>query len=104
MKLFYLHNKNNFPVACVASDLKPDGSILVAVSTYNPIDPFDKRVARDVAIGRLASGRHFFCINASNNVKARILELIAGSEYIPNRTKVAARLWLKQATEKAKAA
>jgi len=92
MKLFYLRDKNNHAVACVASELTKEG-ITFAVSTHNPIDPFSKAMAREVAMGRLVSGR-YYSISAGNNVKARLLHQIVMNGHLPNRTRVAAQLWL----------
>lgn len=93
MKAFYLHDKKRFPVACVATQLKMSG-VTYNVSTYNFIDEFSKKIAQDVAIGRLhtAGGKY---ISAGRDVKARILQSIAEDHDMPTRTREAAKLWLK---------
>jgi hypothetical protein len=94
MKAFFLHDEHRFPVALVVTELKMHG-ILFAVATHNPIDFFDKRIAWQVATGRLMTrnnGGTF--ISAGNNVKARILQHIVSDSKMPNRTRRAAQLWL----------
>jgi hypothetical protein len=93
MKGFFLHDKKKWPCAFVASDLGVDG-VRFTVSTHNPIDPFSRKIARDVAVGRLYSCR-YSVILAGNNVKARILQQVAANRFLPTRTRQAAKLWLK---------
>jgi hypothetical protein len=103
MKSFYLHDARRFPVALVVTDLKM-GGIIFAVSTHNPIDPFDKGIARAVAMGRLVT-KGGICISAGNNVKARILErIVADHKEFPARTRKAAQLWLDNPPKKKVAA
>lgn len=94
MKGFFLHDKHKWPCAFVASDLKKDG-IAFSISTHNPIDSFSKKVAREVAGGRLYTDKRYAMIPAGNNVKARILQAIVANRYLPTRTREAAKLWLK---------
>jgi hypothetical protein len=99
MKIFYLRDRTGLPVTCVVSGMKLSG-IVFAVSTYNPIDVFSKRIAREVATGRLAKeGGEHLC--AGNNVKQRLVRQIAVNDKLPTRTRLAAKLWLKNA-EKSK--
>jgi hypothetical protein len=106
MKTFFLHDKNRLPVTCVVTELKVSG-VLFAVSTYNPIDIFSKRIARDVATGRLVTNGGS-SVSSGKDVKVRILKAIISDTEMPTRTREAAKLWLKNPpkpkTKKTKAA
>lgn len=101
MRWFYLKDENKFPVACVASELMGD-AVLFAISTYNPLDRFDREMARKVATGRLASKKVLGIVPANEQrIKERIVKAIAGNDQIPARTVRAAKYWLSQRQEKA---
>lgn len=127
VKYFFLRDKRNFPVTCIASVFdEKDAIVKFAIATYNPdrdkttgkIDKFDKKEAAKIASGRIAKGR--FCrVFASpadiKNIKWNILSLLYQNKLsldysplkkddwrknIPTRTKEAAFQWLKIRQEK----
>jgi len=53
IKMFYLRDKHGFPVACVASTKETEDTVKYTVSTHNPMDRYDKKTARHIALGRL---------------------------------------------------
>lgn len=95
MRWFYLKDENKFPVACVASELDED-QVKFAVSTHNPLDPFNREMARKVAIGRLTHNKLVGKVPAVPGIKERIVSQIAMDEKLPTRTVKAANYWLEQ--------
>ncbi len=51
-KFFYVRNKKQFPVACIAT-IEFRGRIVYDWSVWNPLDKFSKARGREVAAGRL---------------------------------------------------
>jgi hypothetical protein len=119
MRYFFLRNENKFPVACVASvyDKEMD-AIKFAVSTHNPIDNFNRKRAKQIASERITAGK-FLTIHNPDDVKnikwgicydivaekfpgEQIIEGRTGRHqgfkvaYLPERTREAAKLWLKE--------
>jgi len=95
MRWFYLKDENKFPVACVASD-KEENMIVFSVSTHNPVDPFDRDVARQVAIGRLTAKKFAGVVTDETGIKEKIVTKIAASKTLPARAIEAANYWLSQ--------
>lgn len=93
-KIFYLKDEHGHKVACVASKLVGGIQVQFAVSTHNPIDKFNRDVARQVAIGRLEKAETIGVVGVGKDVKKRVLELIAGEPFFPERTRRAAQRWL----------
>ena len=103
VKVFFLRNKYRFPVACVALTEVEEGEVSFAVSTYNPRDPFNKSLAKHVALNRLTYGGEFTGVvpagdDIKSNVLSYIIEAVSQSqlEYaFPQRAREAAQLWFK---------
>jgi hypothetical protein len=102
IKLFYLRDKSGHPVAAVASKLvhlvKVE-RVKFAVATRNPIDTFNKKRGRSIAIARLDSNSiDTGYVDVGLGVKERVLNEIANGEF-PQRAREAAKYWLaKKAT------
>jgi hypothetical protein len=110
MKIFYLRNENNVPIACVASergwdekigldaglvDILSTETINFAVSTRNPLDELSKKLGRHIATERLRLGKHV-TMTKSIHVKRDIVAFIADPvNGYPLRTQDAARHWLQ---------
>ena len=95
-KIFFLRDRNKFPVACVASRLVATPAcffVAFSVATHNPSDTFSRARGREVAIGRLEQD---ICsvVVAGPGAKARIIERISLNKYAPIRTREAASYWL----------
>ncbi len=99
MRWFYLKDENKFPVACVASELDED-KVRFAVSTHNPLDPFNREMARRIAIGRLTHRKFTGEVSATPGIKEKIVSYIAQDEKLPTRTVRAANYWLNQRDER----
>lgn len=95
MRYFYLREESGLPSTCVASELvNDDKTVRFAISTYNPVDRFSKKEARDQATERLNSGNYFSEVPVfSPFTKRFIVEMLATLD-APLRTKQAAALWL----------
>lgn len=94
IKVFYLRDMNNHLVAAVASTMQGN-TVAYAVATHNPKDPFNKKVGRAIAIGRLASTKHVRGVDVGANVKRRILQDIINNSnaYLARTT---AQIWLEK--------
>ena len=106
----YVRNKHNFPVACVASrkrlvfgqeSMKSIEGLVFkveyAVSSYNPIDPFNKKLAREIAEKRLAKHPHgWFTVLSDSDFKYQLMDVIMRDTYLPTDTRKAARRWVKE--------
>lgn len=63
MRLFYLRSepvppaKRGAPLACVAYRVAENGMVIYAVSAWNPKFPLSKNLCREVAVGRLKTGK-----------------------------------------------
>lgn len=100
-KIMFLRGVNNFPVGCLAFSYTKSASntstIQYQISTLNPCDAFDRRVARQLAIGRVIERP--ISIQIDNNisynemVKRIMIDMVNRSE-VPNRSRSAAVKWL----------
>lgn len=93
-RFFYLRDENNTRVACVASRLSED-RVEFALSTWNPIDPFDKSIAKQIAEGRLKAGKIYSIEFQRETVKREIITTILSNTHSPTRAREAAKRWLK---------
>ena len=103
-KIMFLRGKANHPVGCIAIDLdflkdrSVPKSIYFQVSTLNPMDSFNRKVARQLAIGRLAESpitiEDIDCTSVHNVIRA-VMEYIAADSTLPKRSRNAAKNWLQ---------
>jgi hypothetical protein len=91
MKIFYVRDSERRPIGCVAYEvtLQPwsngttDNVVMrqfvkVGMSAWDPIDVFDKSVARNVAIGRLQARLSFnLMLDDKRQVREQVLEHVA---------------------------
>jgi hypothetical protein len=115
---FWLRDKKNNRVAVVATQpidpVNHPNTVNFAVATHNPKDKFNPKTALNVVLGRLKFSSAGNVINTElGSVKAQILKHLAtdivvnavgykdgvydtkGMPQYPERTRRAARLWLK---------
>ena len=94
---FYLKDKNGKYVGCVAS-VPHEDTVAYSTSTLNPVDQWNRKTARSVAIGRLIheiyEEKTYRSVTAGGDVKKTIMEEIATCVDLPTRLKEAARYWL----------
>jgi hypothetical protein len=104
----FLRDRKNQPVGCVAIKIvKNDGTgnasnqsdlVVYAVSTLNPLDQFDRKIARQLALGRMVEDPNAARIrsNASiHDISKVVMHSITHNPTLPNRARQAANLWLK---------
>jgi hypothetical protein len=105
MRYFYLRNRKGFPVGCVASDKFPMGNglsiIRFGVSSYNPIDKFNKTQAKIGAQNRINEKGPYIVVGRPEwvgHVKETIMVAISykNMEGVSHDSREAAKLWLKR--------
>lgn len=95
-----LLRKDEKPVGCVVINVdRHRKCIEYQVSTLNPLDKFDREVARLLATGRLVeSPFHLWLPNKANmhEISRRVMKHLASNKDIPNRSRKAAQNWLNR--------
>ena len=98
-RIMFLRDKANQPVGCVAITLnKTSTKAKFNLTTLNPVDDFDRKLARQLAIGRAVEDPMVVTLpkDASiHDVSAAVMKSIGESKTIPDRSRKAARRWLR---------
>lgn len=95
VRFFYLRNEERTPVACVASVADSDTVHRYAVSTWNPLDHYNRELARALAFYRLhTQPSHVSGLTPETNIHEVIVCAIADDSHMPTRTRSAAELHL----------
>lgn len=99
IRVVFLRDKNRNPVGCVAMQVsKNKKAIRYQLSTCNPIDKFDRALARQLALGRLLDKpltlKSALPLKSLHNVTAMVMEKLALDSSTPNRSQKAALRWL----------
>lgn len=103
-RIQYLRDRSNRPVGCVAiklgtPDLSGGVSASYQVSVANPLDNFDKKLARQLTIGRLIESPrtvHLPSMPNMHEVTKAVMRSIKRDHDAPTRARVAAHRWLRQ--------
>src|SRR5208282_4774392 len=80
VRYYWLRDKQNNPVACVASrsyESAYGDRIEFAFAAYNPIDNFKKELGRAIAAGRLEAHHPTFTVKKEGNIKLNILNYLS---------------------------
>jgi hypothetical protein len=97
-RITYLRDKNNHPVGCVAFIFNRNiGCVDYNYSVLNPLDIFDRKMARQLAIGRLAEAPRNIRINSNSNlheVSRAIMRDMTTWSIVPTRAYKAAKEWI----------
>lgn len=95
-KFMFLRGEHNFPIGCIAMR-RFENRIEYQISTLNPKDRFDRRLARQLALGRLIENpiKVFSVTPKLDGTYKIIMEHIRLNDEMPKRAKVAATKWLK---------
>jgi len=93
MRVFYLRNRDRFPVACIASRKVKGDVVEFAMSIHNPVDKYNKALGRQLAKGRLLEGKAIASVRAP--FKANVVRMIAEMPDLPNRVRKVANQWIK---------
>lgn len=94
-KFMFIRGEHNFPIGCIAM-CKFSDRIEYQVSTLNPRDRFDRRLARQLALGRLVENP-IKLPNATQKLDEAyrfIMTDIKNNEDMPKRARSAAKNWL----------
>lgn len=103
MKILYVRDKNRFPVGCLAYE-RLDDEFKFGYSVYNPKDEFNKKLAREVATGRLAKSATSFVSSARDRecILQALTNLLANTS-LPSRFRKALLATKKHIETKSKA-
>ena len=101
-RFMFLRTDKGVPVACVAMKLSKSGEVTYAVSTQHPKDRFNRKVARELALGRLVSKPETVKVNtvSMHEVSRAVVSNLLVKDSTPTRTYMAAKKWLKKAALK----
>lgn len=97
-RIMFIRGSNNHPVGCLALKFN-NGSVDYQVSTLNPVDRFNRPVARQLALGRLLEAPITITTNNSNihDVVRSVMNHVINNKTVPNRTRKAAANWMRNA-------
>lgn len=102
IRYFYLRDEKNFPIGCIAMDLD-FGTISYGLSVLNPVDKFNRRLAKTIATGRMKFNEkptmHFGGKVSMHMVTKSVMESISRDATSPARARKAARNWLRRMPE-----
>ena len=100
-RIMFLRDDRFQPVGCIAINLTKGGQVSYQVSVLNPVDNFDRKVARQLAIGRLIEKPIFANIESRSmfDISTVVMQSIVSSKHFPARAVKAARNWLKYNSE-----
>lgn len=106
-RIQFLRDSKGQPIGCVAIKIKTAvgrtaGVTLVTyqMSVLNPLDKFDRRMARHLALGRLEEAPLTTTIDHTSpsrtEISKAVMEDIKSDPLAPSRARKAARQWLKE--------
>lgn len=99
-RIMFLRDRVGAPVGCIAMTLShKSDQVKYQVSTLNPVDNFDRKVARQLAIGRLMESPRFLNLpkrTSLHDMTALVVRDIATSKAFPDRSVKAAKRWLRK--------
>ena len=106
-RIQFLRDSKGQPVGCVAIKIKTAvgrtaGVTLVTyqMSVLNPLDKFDRRMARQLALGRLVEAPLTTTIDhvspTRREISQAVMQDLREDAFAPTRARKAASLWLRQ--------
>ena len=103
-RTLYLRNEHGFPVACISMVFdRKNSQVSYGYSTLNPVDKFNRGVARHLSLGRLTDMPSTLSIPSNSNAHeistnvVQHLVKLSKNTTVPTRTIKAAKRWLKMA-------
>ena len=97
-RVMFLRSADNKPVGCVVISVdRHNKRIEYQVSTLNPLDKFNREVARLLATGRLVEAPfHLWLPNKAglHEISRRVMTHLAANKTVPNRSRKAAKNWV----------
>jgi len=96
-RFMFLRGDNNFPVGCLAMRTGKT-HVDYQVSTLNPSDKFDRKVARQLALGRLIETPIRVSVETSgaNEHFYQVMNHVSKNKKLPKRSRSAANRWLSK--------
>lgn len=98
-RIMYLRDANYFPVGCVAITLnRHKNTVEYQLSVLNPQDRFDRKVARQLALGRLVEAPVTVVLSGHatmHEISLAVMKSIVSLNSAPSRAVKAAKTWLK---------
>lgn len=67
-RITYIRDKNGFPVVCLVYSRTEPGCLTFAYSCHNPQDKFDRKIAKNVAMGRFhkSPSKFYFDVDSAS--------------------------------------
>ena len=97
-RVMFLRDNKGQPVGCLAIQLtRGRKSAKYQVSTLNPIDKFDRGLARQIALGRLVENSFTVALNGAadvHKISTVVMQHLSYNKSVPARAARAARRWL----------
>lgn len=107
LRFIYLRDQNKQPHACVAVAFnKKTKQVVYALSSLNPMDKFNREVARDLAVGRLLQRGNELDLSDLENPDCHTITrvilkdlLTLDNDDLPSRARKLAKRWLAKDAE-----
>jgi hypothetical protein len=99
-RIMFLRDASYRPVGCVAISLdRRNHRLNYGISVLNPADKFDRKLARQLAIGRLVEVPFMVALKRDEElnmhvISERVMKHVAYGAGAPSRAVRAAKLWL----------
>ena len=97
-RIMFLRNRNNHTIGCVAMQLSPRGkTVKYQVSTVNPVDKFDRNLAKHIALGRLVDEPVVLKSDeplSMSDLAYAVMHDVFRNKELPTRARKSARRWL----------
>lgn len=87
VNFYYVRDEQRKPIACIAYKREGDDKVVFGLSTHNPVDDFNREIARHIAQARLENERTArVLLLVGKTPVTRVLEWARGAEAVPKRT------------------
>lgn len=100
VRFMFLRNTKNIPIGCLA--IMVNGTMVnYSWSVLNPMDDFNRSLAREIAEGRLRLNYQTLFINGSSEkisvhqVSNSVMSHLSTNKFAPARARRAAKRWLQ---------
>lgn len=98
-RVMFLRDANRQPVGCLAIGLtRSQRTAKYQVSVLNPIDKFDRGLARQIALGRLVESPFTVLLSGAtvdiHSISKEVMTHLSQNGDVPARANKAARRWL----------
>lgn len=98
-RIQFLRNSSSHPIGCLAISVnRLHGELSYQYSVLNPRDEFDRKIARQLALGRLVEKPIKLALPRDANmheISTVVMSDLERSSTAPNRAVKSARLWLE---------